>query len=74
MDGVRQLSIRVQHIPWRCHQRPYTKLNSALVTALSFTDKTAQASHTYFYVVTAVDTNGSESAFSNTATAIVPSP
>jgi hypothetical protein len=50
---------------------PYTKVNSAPVTGLSYTD-TVQGGHTYYYVATTVDTNG-ESPYSNQVQAIVPS-
>lgn len=53
---------------------PYAKLNSNLVSGTSFTDDSAQAGHTYFYVTTAVNSNNVESADSNQAEAIVPSP
>jgi hypothetical protein len=51
---------------------PYTKINSALVTALTYTDSNVVSGATYFYVVTAVDSGGNESAFSNEALAIIP--
>jgi hypothetical protein len=53
---------------------PFTKINSALVTALTFTDKTVSSGATYFYVVTAVAADGTESAFSSQTTAVVPNP
>jgi hypothetical protein len=52
---------------------PYTKLNSSLVAGTSYTDGSVQAGQTYYYVVTAV-ANGIESAYSNEAKAVVPSP
>jgi fibronectin type 3 domain-containing protein len=52
---------------------PYsTKLNSSLVGSVQFTDSTVTSGQTYFYVVTAVDSNNVESTFSNQATAIIP--
>ena len=51
---------------------PYTKLNSTLISALTFTDTTVQSGTTYFYVSTAVDANSVESAYSNEATAVIP--
>lgn len=45
----------------------YTKLNSALITTTSYSDTTSQPGQTYFYVVTAVDTSGNESAYSTPA-------
>jgi hypothetical protein len=52
----------------------YTKLNSSLVTGTTFTDSTAQAGQTYYYVTTAVDSNSVESVYSNEASAVIPSP
>ena len=40
---------------------------------LTFKDLTATAGNTYYYVVTAVDGSGNESAYSNQATAVIPS-
>ena len=53
---------------------PYTKLNSTLITALTFTDNTVSSGATYFYVVTAVAADGTESAFSSQTTAVIPNP
>ncbi len=50
----------------------YSKINSALVATLSFEDDGVQAGTTYYYVVTAVNSSGEESADSNQATAVVP--
>ena len=50
----------------------YGKLDSALVTGLKFTDATVAAGTTYKYVVTAVDTLGLESTYSEPITAAVP--
>lgn len=52
---------------------PYTKLNSSLVTSTTYTDTTVQAGLIYYYVTTAVDAQGLESAYSNEAEATVPS-
>jgi hypothetical protein len=52
---------------------PYsTKLNSALVTVVDYTDSTVAAGTTYYYVVTSVDSSNVESVDSNQATAIIP--
>jgi len=51
---------------------PYTKINPALVSVLNYTDSTVQSGTTYFYVTTAVDSSGNESAFSNEVTAPIP--
>lgn len=53
---------------------PYTILNTALDASTSYTDTTVSAGTTYYYVVTAVDSSSNESAYSNQATAVVPSP
>jgi hypothetical protein len=53
---------------------PYTKLTSSSMVAVSFTDSAVQAGQTYYYAVTAVDNNNNESAYSNQAQAVVPSP
>ena len=52
---------------------PYgSKLTTSPVSSTSFTDTGLQSGQTYFYVVTAVDTNNVESVFSNQATAVIP--
>jgi hypothetical protein len=51
---------------------PYTKLNGALISGLTFADATVQNGQTYFFVTTAVDGSGNESLFSNEATAVIP--
>jgi len=53
---------------------PYTLITSGPVAGITFTDTSVQAGATYFYVVTAVDVNGIESAFSNEASVTVPTP
>jgi hypothetical protein len=53
---------------------PYSKLNSSLLTAVTYTDNTVQAGQTYFYVATAMDSSNNESAYSNEARAVIPSP
>ena len=54
---------------------PYTLMTtSGPVAGSPYTDSTVQAGVTYFYVVTAVDSNGNESAFSNEASTTVPTP
>lgn len=52
---------------------PYTKINSTLVVATTFSD-TVAAGQTYYYVATAVDARQNESVYSNVATAVVSSP
>jgi len=51
---------------------PYTKLNSTLVAATTYTDTTVQSGQTYFYVATAVDSSAVESADSTEVSATVP--
>jgi fibronectin type 3 domain-containing protein len=52
---------------------PYpTKLNPSLLTTEQYSDSTVVSGQTYYYVVTAVDSNNVESVDSNQATAIVP--
>jgi hypothetical protein len=53
---------------------PYTRINSALDTSTSDTDSTVQGGQIFYYVVTAVDSNGAESAYSNQTTATIPYP
>jgi len=50
----------------------YTKINSSLVTTLTYTDSTVQSGTTYFYVTTAVDSSGNESVNSNEVMASIP--
>ena len=50
----------------------YQKQNSVLISGLSFTDSSVQNGSTYYYVATAVDSSGVESAYSNLATAVIP--
>ena len=53
---------------------PYTRINSALDTTPYDTDSTVTGGHTYYYVVTAVNSAGAESSYSSPAQAVVPSP
>jgi hypothetical protein len=53
---------------------PYTKINSALDASTTYTDSSVQAGQTYYYVTTAVDSNGAESSYSNQIQTPVPSP
>ena len=50
----------------------YTKLNSSLVANVNYTDSGVQNATTYYYVTTAVDSSGDESAYSNEASAVIP--
>jgi len=52
---------------------PYpTKLNSSLVPQTNFTDTNVQSGNTYYYVTTAVNSGGQESAYSSPASAMIP--
>ena len=53
---------------------PYTRVNANLVTPTSYLDSAVQAGAVYYYVVTAVDSNNNESAYSNQAQASIPAP
>lgn len=54
---------------------PYTiKLNPSPVSGVTYTDTTVVAGQLYYYVVTAVDSSGNESVYSNQASATVPTP
>jgi hypothetical protein len=50
----------------------YTLINGGLVSLDDYSDTTVQSGQTYYYVTTAVDGSGNESAYSNEAQAIVP--
>jgi hypothetical protein len=50
----------------------YIKLNSSLVSSLTYTDSSVQNGTTYFYVATAVDSGGTESSYSNEMQAVIP--
>ncbi len=52
---------------------PYSRIAS-MNADTSYTDSTVQAGQSYFYVTTAVDGNGKESANSNQALAVIPKP
>jgi hypothetical protein len=51
---------------------PYTKQDSSLVAPTSYTDTAVQTGLTYYYVVTAVDSSGVESVYSNEVSAAIP--
>ncbi|HKD49574.1 MAG TPA: choice-of-anchor D domain-containing protein [Candidatus Acidoferrum sp.] len=50
----------------------YVKINSSLVSGLTYTDSDVTSGTTYYYVTSAVDSSGSESAYSNQASAAIP--
>jgi hypothetical protein len=51
---------------------PYTKLSSSIDASTSFIDTSVVSGQTYYYVVTAGDSNNVESAYSNQVTATIP--
>jgi hypothetical protein len=51
---------------------PYSKLTASSVTQTSYSDTAVQASQTYYYVVTAVNSSGMESAYSQQVSATIP--
>lgn len=51
---------------------PYTKLTSTPVAATDYTDSSVQPGNTYYFVVTAVNSENEESAYSPQASAAVP--
>jgi fibronectin type 3 domain-containing protein len=53
---------------------PYAKLNSTPDGGLAYSDTSVQAGQTYFYTITAVASDGNESAHSNEAKAVIPTP
>jgi Abnormal spindle-like microcephaly-assoc'd, ASPM-SPD-2-Hydin len=50
----------------------YNALNGTAITALDYSDDSVSTGTTYYYVVTAVDSAGAESVYSNQATAVIP--
>jgi fibronectin type 3 domain-containing protein len=50
---------------------PYTKLNSSLIPTTNYNDQMVQSGNTHYYVTTAVDSQGNESAYSNQAVATI---
>ena len=53
---------------------PYAQINSALDATPAYSDTSVVAGQTYFYVATAVDGSGVESAYSNQAEGVIPTP
>jgi fibronectin type 3 domain-containing protein len=53
---------------------PYTQINSSSVAGTTYTDSTVAAGQAYYYVATAVNSSGTQSGYSNQASATVPSP
>ncbi len=53
---------------------PYQQINSVLNASTNYTDRSVKAGATYYYVVTAVDTDNLESGYSNEVKLVIPSP
>jgi hypothetical protein len=53
---------------------PYSKQNATPMAGMSYTDNAVASGSTYYYVATSVDSNSSESAYSNQAVAQIPNP
>ncbi len=53
---------------------PYTKITSTLIAASTYADSAVLAGTTYYYVVTAVSSNGVESTYSAEVSATIPTP
>jgi hypothetical protein len=51
---------------------PYTKVNSALISATSFSDSSVSSGQAYYYVATEVDSTGAESVYSSEVIATIP--
>jgi HYDIN/CFA65/VesB family protein len=58
----------------KIHGGPYQRINTALEASTNYTDYTVLAGTTYYYVTTAVDGAGKQSAYSNETKAVIPSP
>jgi hypothetical protein len=52
----------------------YARVNTSLDAALNYVDNTVQSGQTYYFVVTSVDSNDVESAFSSQVSATIPLP
>jgi len=52
---------------------PFSRITSSLIDALNYRDASVEAGAHYFYVVTAVGSNGAESVFSNEVGTSIPS-
>lgn len=53
---------------------PFTKINSALAPTPAYNDSSILSGQTYYYMATAVDGSGTESAYSNQVQAVIPTP
>ena len=50
------------------------KMNSSVITTLTFTDTTVQGGQIYYYVATSVNSSNVESSYSNELSAQIPTP
>jgi len=53
---------------------PFTQINSGLDATPAYSDTSVVAGQTYYYVATAVNESGAESAYSNEVESVIPSP
>ena len=53
---------------------PFSRINPSVNPSMNYSDSTVQSGQTYYYVTTAVESNGVESSHSNQVKAVVPSP
>jgi hypothetical protein len=53
---------------------PYARINSELASSSGYEDDAVASGQTYYYVTTAVNENGMESAYSNEAQEVIPNP
>ena len=53
---------------------PYSQINSALVSGLTYFDPGLASGTTYYYVITTVDSKGNQSSASPQVTAAIPAP
>lgn len=53
---------------------PYSRINSTVDSATSAIDNSVFGGRTYYYVVSAINTDGQESSYSNETKAVIPSP
>lgn len=51
---------------------PYSKVNSALISATSFIDNSVTSGQTYYFVATEMDSTGTESSYSSEVSATIP--
>ena len=51
---------------------PYQQINTALDASTNYTDYTVVAGTAYYYVTTAVNTQGQESTYSSPVEAVIP--